>query len=61
MSLVGAAKAGSYSDFMSEYSPSDATGLFAGDRSLLFQSVTNPDVEARVAITNRLLSGDAHR
>ncbi len=59
VSVAGAAKACSYADFLKEYSPDDATRLFAGNRSLLFQSVANPDIEARVAITDRLLDDGA--
>lgn len=59
MSVVGAAKAGTYAAFLSEYSPDDAKRFFAGDRPLLFQSVGNPDIEARVSITDRLLDDGA--
>lgn len=59
MSLVYAAHRGSYEDFLKEYAPGDAAKLFGEGRSLLFQSVGNKNVEARVAITNRLLDDGA--
>lgn len=59
MSLVYAAHRGSYEDFLKEYAPTDATRTFAGGRTLLFQSVGNKDVPARVAITMRLLDDGA--
>lgn len=59
MSLVYAAHRGSYEDFLKEYTPGDAAKLFGIGRPLLFQSVANKDVEARVAITNRLLDDGA--
>ncbi|SKH28460.1 Uncharacterised protein [Mycobacteroides abscessus subsp. massiliense] len=59
MSLVYAAHRGSYEDFLKEYTPGDAVKLFGGGRPLLFQSVGNKDVEARVAITMRLLDDGA--
>ncbi|MGU3500883.1 hypothetical protein [Mycobacterium sp. C31M] len=59
MSLQYAAQSGSYEDFMGEYSPADATRLAAGGRPLLFKSVANKDIDARVAITNQLLDDGA--
>lgn len=59
VSLLYAAQRASFDDFLKEYSPSDATRLFAGGRPLLFKSVSNRDVEARVAITTRLLDDGA--
>ncbi|WP_421874638.1 hypothetical protein [Mycolicibacterium wolinskyi] len=59
MSLQYQAQSGSYDDFMGEYSPADATRLAAGGRSLLFKSVANKDIDARVAITNQLLDDGA--
>lgn len=59
MSLVYSASRGSYEDFLAEYSPADATKLFGGGRPLLFQSVGNKNVEARIAITLRLLDDGA--
>ncbi|RIT48805.1 hypothetical protein [Mycobacteroides abscessus] len=58
-SLVFVAKSGSYEDFLKEYTPADATYLGAGGRSLLFQSVANQDIPARIAITTRLLDDGA--
>ena len=55
MSLVYVAKAGSFDDFLKEYTPADAAYVGAGGRPLLFQSIANKDVSARVAITTRLL------
>lgn len=59
MSLLYAAQRGSYEEFLAEYAPGDATKLFGGGRPLLFQAVGNKDVEARVAITMRLLDDGA--
>lgn len=59
MSLLYAASRGSYDDFLAEYTPEDATKLFGGGRPLLFQSVGNKNVEARIAITQRLLDDGA--
>lgn len=58
-SLVFVAKSGSYEEFLREYTPADASYKGAGGRTLLFQSVANKDVEARVAITTRLLDDGA--
>lgn len=58
-SLITLAKRGSYEDFVSEYKPSDAAFVDGGGRTLLFPSVANRDVEARVAITTRLLDDGA--
>lgn len=54
-----AAWRGSYEDFLKEYTPADATKLFTDGRPLLFKSVGNRDVQARIAITNRLLEDGA--
>ncbi|SKM80635.1 Uncharacterised protein [Mycobacteroides abscessus subsp. massiliense] len=54
-----AAWEGSFEDFLSVYTPADATKLFGDGRPLLFKSVGNRDVKARVAITNRLLDDGA--
>jgi hypothetical protein len=59
VSVLYTAHAGSYEDFLEEYVSSDATKLFAGGRPLLFKSVTNPDITARVAITTQLLNDGA--
>ncbi|MGL5444460.1 MAG: hypothetical protein ACRDDJ_18560, partial [[Mycobacterium] stephanolepidis] len=48
-----------YEDFLKEYTPADATKLASGGRTLLFKSVSNKDVKARVAITTRLLDDGA--
>lgn len=58
-SLIYAASACSYDDFLKEYTPADAMRLDASGRTLLFESVTNKDIEARVAITTRLLDDGA--
>lgn len=57
--MVYAASRGSYEDFLSEYTPADATKLFGDGRPLLFKSVGNKDVRARVSITDRLLDDGA--
>ncbi|TDZ77537.1 hypothetical protein DE4585_04932 [Mycobacteroides salmoniphilum] len=59
MSLLYAAQKASYEDFVREYTPADATWLSATGRNLLFKSVSNRDVKARVAITMRLLDDGA--
>lgn len=59
MSLLYAAQRASYEDFLKEYTPTDATKLASGGRTLLFKSVSNKDVKARVAITMRLLDDGA--
>lgn len=59
MSLLNTVQRGSYDEFLKAYSPADATQLAAGGRPLLFKSVTNPDIDARVAITERLLDDGA--
>lgn len=58
-SLIYVAEKGSYEDFLKDYRSADATYRGAGDRTLLFKSVANKDVEARVAITMRLLDDGA--
>lgn len=58
-SLLAAARDGSYEDFLKSYSPADANYRGAGGRTLLFQSVVNKDIDARVAITTRLLDDGA--
>jgi len=60
MSVLYSAKRGSYAEFLDEYEPSMAvTYRAAGGKTLLFESVANRDVEARVAITMRLLDDGA--
>lgn len=59
MSVSYSAHAGSYADFLKEYTPADATRLFAGGKTLLFESAGNPDVPSRIAITTRLLDDGA--
>lgn len=59
MSLIYAAQTGTLEDFLKIYTPADATLLGAGGRPLLFYSLMNRDVEARVAITTRLLDDGA--
>ncbi|ART70531.1 hypothetical protein BTO20_20090 [Mycobacterium dioxanotrophicus] len=59
MSLLYAAQRATYDEFLEEYSPDDAKRLWSGGRPLLFKSVANRDVEARVAITMRLLDDGA--
>ncbi|CPR88187.1 hypothetical protein [Mycobacteroides abscessus] len=58
-SLITVAKRGSYEDFLREYTPNDASFVDGGGRTLLFPSVANRDIEARVAITMRLLDDGA--
>lgn len=59
MSFVYSAWYGSFDEFINEYDPSTAATFRSGEQTLLFLSVTNPDVEARVAITTRLLDDGA--
>jgi len=60
MSVLHSAGYGSYAEFLDEYEPSMAvTYRAAGGKTLLFASVANRDVEARVAITTRLLDDGA--
>lgn len=59
MSLLHLAQYGSLEDFLKEYTPQDATWRSVTGRNLLFKSVANKDVEARVAITTRLLDDGA--
>ncbi|MDH6245519.1 hypothetical protein [Mycobacterium sp. OTB74] len=58
-SLIYAASTCSYADFLQVYRPADAPHLDSSGRTLLFESVTNKDIQARVAITNRLLDDGA--
>lgn len=58
-SLIYVAEKGTYEDFLKEYVPEDATRRSAGDRTLLFKSLANKDIKARVAITTRLLDDGA--
>ncbi|SIL61173.1 hypothetical protein [Mycobacteroides abscessus] len=58
-SLITESKRGSYEDFLKEYTSTDASFVDGGGRTLLFSSVANRDVEARVAITTRLLDDGA--
>lgn len=59
MSLIHVAKRGSFGEFMKEYDPSVAATYRAAGQTLLFASVANRDIEARVAITMRLLDDGA--
>lgn len=59
MSLIYVAKRGSFDEFMKEYDPSIAAAFRSGGETLLFFSVANRDVDARVAITMRLLDDGA--
>lgn len=59
MSLLHVAKYGSYEDFLKEYTPQDARWLSITGRNLLFEAVSNRDVQARVAIATRLLDDGA--
>lgn len=59
MSLIYAAQTGTFEDFIKVYTAADATLLGAGGRPLLFYSIMNRDVDARVAITTRLLDDGA--
>lgn len=59
MSVLYAAQRSSFDEFLKEYTPDDAKRLWSGGRPLLFKSVANRDVEARVAITMRLLDDGA--
>ena len=58
-SLIHSANANSYGEFLKDYTPADATYIDSSGRTLLFESVANPDIEARVAITMRLLDDGA--
>lgn len=58
-SLIYSASASSYPEFLNEYTSADATYIDGSGRTLLFESVTNPDIEARIAITTRLLDDGA--
>lgn len=58
-SLIHAAQRGSYEDFLQVYRPADAEYRVAGGATLLFKSVANTDIAARVAITTRLLDDGA--
>lgn len=59
MSLSHVTKYGSYEEFLKEYTPSDAKWISITGRNLLFRSLANRDVNARVTITNRLLDDGA--
>ncbi|OCB12735.1 hypothetical protein A5717_15950 [Mycolicibacterium porcinum] len=59
MSVLYVAKRGSFDEFMKEYDPSVAATYRAAGQTLLFPSVANRDIEARVAITMRLLEDGA--
>lgn len=59
MSLSHVTKTGSYEDFVKEYTTADAKWISVTGRNLLFESVSNRDVKARVAITSRLLDDGA--
>ncbi|WP_078354192.1 ankyrin repeat domain-containing protein [Mycobacteroides chelonae] len=58
-SLIGVTSMGSYADFMQMYTSADAKFIDANGRTLLFHSVGNHNVEARIQITNRLLDDGA--
>lgn len=58
MTMLYAMMYGSYEDFLAEYTPASATEIIKG-RTYLFDSVSNPDIDARIAITNRLLDDGA--
>lgn len=53
------AKRGSFEEFMSEYEPAMAVTYRSVGETLLFSSVANSDIDARVAITMRLLDDGA--
>lgn len=59
MSLVYAAWYESFDEFMKEYDPSAAATLLPTGQTLLFFSASNPNLEARVATTMRLLDDGA--
>ncbi|GLE55280.1 ankyrin repeat domain-containing protein [Mycobacteroides chelonae] len=59
-SLTITAKRGSLEQFLADYNPlTDAASIDSTGRTLLFESVANRDINARVAITNRLLDDGA--
>jgi hypothetical protein len=58
-SIIILARSASFDEFMREYDPAMAKVHRPGAQTLLFSSVVNRDIEARVAITNRLIDDGA--
>lgn len=56
---VYAAEKSSYEEFLAEYSPEMAPLLSASGKTLLFCSVANKNIDARIAITTQLLDDGA--